>query len=186
MAGKHPYAQQGGADISHNIKGQNFSYPLGEISNKKTPVGNWGFMWSHLAYIIKDAFYNSFARGGKFSAPGNRLSAQAWMNLMQNYHDMLKNGKLQRQDEMSLQLYPSRYKKSMHLSYVTCPCCGEEVTEELVRDGHCFYCYKKQTASTQSCKPQCKSSASRTSQARGRQASPQEKGILDTLLDWLF
>ena len=62
VPGKPPYAQQGGEDPIANIINMDFSYPFGNNSNKKTPDGPWRFIWSHLTYDLKKAFYNTFRK----------------------------------------------------------------------------------------------------------------------------
>ena len=67
LPGKPPYSQQGGEDPINNIIRMDFSYPFGDSSNKKTPDGPWRYIWSHLTYDLKKAFYNTFRKGGDHS-----------------------------------------------------------------------------------------------------------------------
>jgi len=60
LPGKPPFSQQGGSNPSINIRNMDFSYPLGEQSNKKVPQGPWRYIWSHLPYKMKEIFYNAF------------------------------------------------------------------------------------------------------------------------------
>lgn len=67
LPGKPPYSQQGGEDPISNIIKMDFSYPFGDNSNKKTPDGPWRYIWSHLTYDLKKAFYNTFRIDGENS-----------------------------------------------------------------------------------------------------------------------
>lgn len=44
VTGQMPYNQKDGESAQQNIIDMNFSYPLGEASNKKTPAGQWRFL----------------------------------------------------------------------------------------------------------------------------------------------
>ena len=74
LPGKPPYSQQGGEDPISNIIKMDFSYPFGDNSNKKTPDGPWRYIWSHLTYDLKKAFYNTFRIDGENSKKDDRLS----------------------------------------------------------------------------------------------------------------
>lgn len=82
LPGKPPYSQIDGGDQVSNIIDGNFSYPLGEDTNKKAPEGPWRFMWSHLLFKLKEAFYNTFKMGGSHFE--KRLDADEWIKLF--YH----------------------------------------------------------------------------------------------------
>jgi serine/threonine protein kinase len=110
LPGKPPYAQQGGEDPISNILNMNFSYPLGESSNKKTPEGPWRFIWSHLTYKIKQAFYETFNKGGLYSQENKRLGVDKWIALFSIYSDLLKKNKLQATDPASGELFPTSFK----------------------------------------------------------------------------
>ena len=73
LPGKAPYAQQGGEDPATNIKNMDFSYPCGDKSNQKTPDGLWGYIWSHLSFKLKEAFYETFHKSGKYSTENTGL-----------------------------------------------------------------------------------------------------------------
>lgn len=140
LPGKAPYAQQGGGDPIENIKGMNFSYPLGDQGSKQTPDGPWRFIWSHLTYDIKKAFYNTFRDGGEYSTEQTRLDVDAWLNLFRYYLRLLDEGKLWEQDPMSEELFPTRHKLSPKITYVDCRICGEKVNEKVARYGLCKSC----------------------------------------------
>ena len=87
LPGKPPFSHQGGGDPISNIKKGVFSYPFEEKSNKKVPEGSWRFIWSHLPYKTKKAFYNCFASG-------KRPTLQEWLKLMNHYKTTLNYGHL--------------------------------------------------------------------------------------------
>ena len=110
LPGKPPYAQQGGEDLISNILNMNFSYPLGEESNKKTPDGPWRFIWSHLTYRIKQAFYQTFKKNGSYSQEKSRLDVNKWIELFSTYSKSLMENKLQNNDPASGELFPTSFK----------------------------------------------------------------------------
>lgn len=140
LPGKAPYAQQGGVDPVANIKGMNFSYPLGDQGSKQTPDGPWRFIWSHLTYDVKKAFYNTFRNGGENSTEHTRLSVDDWLKLFRYYLRLLDDGKLREQDPMSEELFPTRHKLNSNVTYVRCKLCGQLVNEKSVREGICRTC----------------------------------------------
>ncbi|MCH3960188.1 MAG: zinc-ribbon domain containing protein [Selenomonas sp.] len=143
LPGKPPYSQQGGDDLVNNIIRMDFSYPFGESSNKKTPDGPWRYIWSHLTYDLKSAFYNTFRQGGEYSAEETRQSVDEWLSIFRYYLSLLDEGKYGRQDAMSEELFPTRFKKNRNLTYTTCKICGGEVAENQCRNGICPECLKK-------------------------------------------
>jgi hypothetical protein len=118
----------------------NFSYPFGENSNKKTPDGPWRYIWSHLTYDLKEAFYTTFRKGEVHSAEANRLSVEEWLSLFRYYLHLLDSGKFGQQDKMSEELYPTRHKKNANFTYVTCSLCNKEVPEQQSKNGICQTC----------------------------------------------
>lgn len=111
LPGKPPYSQQGGSNPSLNIKRQDFSYPLGKMSNKRTPPGQWRYIWSHLPYYLKKQFYGIFKEG-------NRISASDWLQLMVRYKSDLEKG------HVTDVLFPNEFKK-VELENVRCSRCGD-------------------------------------------------------------
>lgn len=117
LPGKAPYDQIGGDSIIEGIKEMDFSYPLGEKSNKKAPKGLWRFMWSHLTFDLKYAFYNTFnkekeldSRNGlhrlsNYFANNKRLNCNEWISLITFYRDtfLLNNS-------ASCEIYPDNFK----------------------------------------------------------------------------
>ena len=143
LPGKPPYAQQGGDDQATNIINMDFSYPLGAQSNKKTPEGPWRFIWSHLTYDLKEAFYNTFRKGGDHSTENTRLSVEEWLSIFRYYLELLDSGKYGQQDKMSEEIFPIRYKKCDKFTYIKCSLCGKEVSEDNCQNGICRECLNK-------------------------------------------
>jgi DNA-binding helix-hairpin-helix protein with protein kinase domain len=144
VTGQMPYNQKGGDTSQRNIISMDFSYPLGEKSNKKTPNGPWRFLWSHLPKYLKEAFYETFSKGGKYSTESSRLGAIEWYKKLNHYLNLLDTGKLGEQDKMSEVLYPTRFKKQKGVTYVTCPRCNEDTDEShFSKEGICMECQRK-------------------------------------------
>lgn len=144
VTGQMPYNQKGGETSQGNIINMDFSYPLGEKSNKKTPNGPWRFLWSHLPKYLKEAFYETFSKGGKYSTESSRLSAFEWYKKLNYYLGLLDTGKLGEQDKMSEELYPTRFKKQKGVTYVTCPRCNEDTDQShFTKEGICMECQRK-------------------------------------------
>ena len=140
LPGKPPYSQQGGEDPISNIIKMDFSYPFGDNSNKKTPEGPWRFIWSHLTYKIKEAFYNTFRYDGKYAKVGHRLSCDAWLGLFKEYLYLIESGKIQQQDSMSLDLFPTRLKMNPKATHIVCRLCKNTVDEQNCKEGICQQC----------------------------------------------
>ncbi len=143
LPGKPPYSQQGGEDPINNIIRMDFSYPFGDNSNKKTPDGPWRYIWSHLTYALKGAFYNTFRKGGKYSTESKRLTVNDWLSLFLHYLDLLDSGKFGEQDKMSEELFPTRHKKNPKIEYVVCRLCHNEVPRNQCQQGMCQACLKR-------------------------------------------
>lgn len=143
LPGKPPYSQQGGEDPISNIIEMNFSYPFGDNSNKKTPDGPWRYIWSHLTYDLKEAFYNTFRKGGSYSLEKDRLSVDEWLPKFRYYLELLDSGKYAQQDEMSVELFPTRHKKNPKSTYIRCKLCGQEAEENRCKNGICANCLEK-------------------------------------------
>ena len=126
LPGKLPYAHAGGGKQNENILEMNFPYRLGENGNKNEPDGQWKYMWSHLTYAVKEAFYNTFQKGGMYTAENERLSAAAWQKLLINYLNLLKEGKLTENDPMSEWIFPTRPKAGKDALWGVCSHCGEK------------------------------------------------------------
>ena len=143
LPGKPPYSQQGGEDPISNIIKMDFSYPFGDNSNKKTPDGPWRYIWSHLTYELKEAFYNTFRKDGSYSLEKNRLSVDECLSKFRHYLELLDSGKFAQQDEMSVELFPTRHKKNPKSTYIRCKLCGQEAEENRSKNGICPDCLEK-------------------------------------------
>lgn len=140
LPGKTPYAQQGGSDQATNIINMDFSYPCGDNSNKKTPEGPWRYIWSHLTRKLKEAFYNTFRKGGDYSTEGTRLGASEWRELFESYRYAIDSGRMGETDKQSEELFPTALKKIADAKYVKCRLCGREVAENNCLEGICREC----------------------------------------------
>ena len=143
LPGKPPYSQQGGENPINNIIKMDFSYPLGDSSNKKTPDGPWRYIWSHLTYDLKEAFYNTFRKNGDYSTENTRLTVDEWLPIFKEYLELLDSGKFGKQDKMSEELFPTRHKKNPNVEYVICKICNNEVSENQCKNGICRDCLNK-------------------------------------------
>ncbi len=148
LPGKPPYSHQGGGDGISNIINMNFSYPLGDESNGKAPKGPWSCIWSHLLYKVKEAFYETFKKDGKYSTEDTRLNVFEWIAIFKNYKNAIESGRMDK-DKDSLTLFPKNYKafitedgeKIVHKgkntgNERTCSKCGFvfEITEKDIED----------------------------------------------------
>lgn len=112
LPGKPVYSQQGGQNQTDNIMRMDFSYPIGEISNKKTPDGAWRFMWSHLSYRLKEAFYQTFMKGERHATESSRLSVDEWLSILYAYHTAISpKGSMIEHDPMANEMFPTRFKR---------------------------------------------------------------------------
>lgn len=150
LPGKPPYSQQGGESQIDNILKMDFSYPLGEKSNKKTPDGAWRFIWSHLTYELKEAFYNTFSKDGQYSDENKRLDAKKWLQIFKKYHYALSHDLLEK-DEMANELFPTRYKKNPSSTYIRCKLCNQEADTERCKEGICPNCLQPTSGEVLTC-----------------------------------
>jgi hypothetical protein len=144
LPGKPPYSLQGGENQIDNIINMDFAYASGEKTTGKAPEGMWRFCWSHLPRYIKDDFYETFRIDGKHSTEQTRYSTGDWVQKFKYYMDLLTSGKLEAQDEMSLELFPSRLKKNPKATYVKCKLCHDDVDEDRTEQGYCKNCLNKE------------------------------------------
>ena len=144
LPGKPPYSQCDGADQATNIRNGDFSYPLGENKNGKTPDGPWRFMWSHMNFKVKEKFYKTFKKGEMFFEENKRPSVLQWIETFKFYKKWLENNV--GGDEMSLDIFPIRFKKVKSLEYKFCRECGvEKPVDNMVHwdDSLCWLCFNK-------------------------------------------
>lgn len=143
VPGKSPYTHQGGDDQADDILEGNFPYPLGEYRTGEVPKGPWGYCWSHLTYELKAAFFGTFNKeDGRYYAPDRRPTVDMWLEWFRRYLGLLTDSTLRQQDEMSLDIFPIRFKKhpNNNVEYVRCRLCGREVEEARTEEGICRDC----------------------------------------------
>jgi serine/threonine protein kinase len=102
LPGETPYSHQGGEDIITNIKKGLFPYPLKDMRSRGVPIGPWQYMWSHLPFRTKEAFFNCFRRK-------ERLNCEQWQDVIRSYIYALNRGHLDPAGE-SDKIYPTRPK----------------------------------------------------------------------------
>lgn len=110
LPGQFPYRRIGGAGIGSGIKGMDFPYALKKGVKGRVPKGDWLTIWDHLEPEVRSALYNTFKKGGKYATPQTRLGVQEWLKLLRNYLQLLKSGKLVKQDPMANKIFPSTKK----------------------------------------------------------------------------
>ena len=140
LPGKPPYSQQGGDNPIDNIINMDFSYPFGGNTNKKTPEGPWRYIWSHLPYDIKEAFYKTFRMSEDYSTEKTRLDVNDWIPLFEHYYEILNSGKVGVRDKMSEELFPTRFKKNSKERYIVCRLCHNEMPAAQSKNGICNNC----------------------------------------------
>ena len=128
LPGKPPYSQQGGESPAENIKNGNFPYAFKGKSSGKVPDGSWRYMWSHLHFKLKEAFYGTFTKNEQYNDKHHRLSATQWLQIFNTYKKELNY--MLTIDAMSNDIFPSRHKKIKKLSYIKCRLCGKEAEEK--------------------------------------------------------
>lgn len=106
MLGKAPYESRNtdNEDVIQAIMSGTFPYPYKgdeeeENNNARVlaPVGRWRQIWSHLTYLVKTGFYETFTGKG-------RLSAAEWENTLREYVRQIEIG------HSSDDLVPTGYK----------------------------------------------------------------------------
>lgn len=105
LPGKAPYSAVGGASPAQNIKAGNFPY---EGDGDALPPGKWGFIWSHMAFRARRAFFESFKKGEPHFAPGKRYSADDWIGHFKAYLSSSKH--MLGNDPMAMDIFPTRVK----------------------------------------------------------------------------
>lgn len=76
------------------IKLQNFGFTLDEKDcvNKQTPI-NYA-IWSRFPSYIKESFYHTFHKSGKYNKPKSRLTIERWLEIMKSYRYHFTTGAL--------------------------------------------------------------------------------------------
>ena len=143
LPGRQPYSMQGGEGVQENIIKGDFSYPLGDKKNGKVPPGSWRYCWSHLPYELKQAFYETFCRGEAHYGGRSRYTTGEWLQMFRRYPYLLTSGRMAEQDEESLLLFPTRFKRQLGRTYAKCKLCGREDDEERLKEGICPTCLRQ-------------------------------------------
>lgn len=105
LPGKPPYSAVGGSSPAENIKAGLFPY---EGKDDAVPPGRWGFIWNHMPFKVREAFAETFRKGGARFAPAKRYSAAQWADLFLGYLNSAKN--LLKNDPMAMDILPTRRK----------------------------------------------------------------------------
>ncbi len=143
LPGKPPYSLQGGENQIDNIINGDFAYASGDRSTGKAPEGMWRYCWSHLPRYLKDDFYETFRKDGEHSTEKTRYSTGDWLQKFERYMYLLTSGKFAEQDEMSMELFPSRLKKNKNSTYIKCKLCHNDVDEDRAEQGICPDCLRR-------------------------------------------
>ena len=145
LPGKPPYSLQGGEDQVDNIINGDFAYASGERTNGKAPEGVWRYIWSHMPRFLKDDFYDTFHKDGRYHSENSRFSDEDWLKKFEHYAELLadENGKFLANDKMSAELFPTRTKADVNSVFVTCLLCGIERDEGRTEQGYCKDCLSK-------------------------------------------
>lgn len=130
LPGKAPYSVKGGASPEHNIKEGIFPYPHKETETDRTPPGKWGYIWSHMSYRTRLAFYENFRKGEPHFSPHDRYDANQWISVFKDYRRVID--KMIHNDPMSLEVFPSREKMKK------CKDCGKMYVPD--RSNYTPYC----------------------------------------------
>lgn len=85
LPGQKPYSHIGGGDEIQNIIENNFPYPYADNGKFLVPKGSYEFIWNAMPFEVKREFYNTFSLG-------KRTSVAQWINVMELYKRMLKDG----------------------------------------------------------------------------------------------
>lgn len=130
LPGKPPYSAVGGASPEKNIRNGVFPYPHKETDTDKTPPGKWGYIWSHMSYKMRLAFFENFKKGEKHFLPQNRYSTDQWIEELKDYRYAID--KMIENDPMALDVFPTREKMKK------CKKCGKMYVPN--RDNYTPYC----------------------------------------------
>lgn len=144
LLGKAPYESRNSNndDVVQAIIDGNFPYPYRSDDEDKedlrrspitAPLGIWRKIWSHMPYMVKTGFYETFTR----KKGANRPSAAEWARIMRSYREMIEEGK------SSDELQPTTYKELTDregavMVHKVCQQCGKpfNMGEEVFRRRH--------------------------------------------------
>ena len=123
-------AKQDDTSIEASIREGSFPYPCGDNHGCGVPEGSWRYQWSHLPRYIKQYFYDTFQKGGRFYEADRRLPVSTWLSIFRRYQELLATGALQEKDAQSGKIYPNRMKERGSQprrvsQYRVCRVCGE-------------------------------------------------------------
>ena len=134
LPGKSPYSAVGGASPSENIRNGVFAYESSD--NGRVPPGKWGYIWSHMSFKTREAFVETFRKGGSHFNPDDRLSAREWIDVFEAYQHGLSH--MLKRDPMAADLFPTRMKMR------ECKKCGKLYVPDPNRHvSLCDDCYAK-------------------------------------------
>lgn len=126
MPGKFPYAKKRSSDERESIINMSFPFSANKEQRRsgdaERPGGVWQMVWDHLPYRMCNSFYNSFHAKGQNSAPGNRLRATEWLNLVNIFQKKLsESGR-----EDSRAMFPRTFRRDGKRTFFKCQICGQE------------------------------------------------------------
>ena len=126
MPGKFPYAKNRSSNERESIIDMSFPFSANKEQRRsgdaERPGGVWQMVWDHLPYRMCGSFYNSFHSKGQNSAPGNRLRATEWLNLVNIFQKKLSEpGR-----EDSRAMFPRTFRRDGKRTFFKCQICGQE------------------------------------------------------------
>ncbi|HBI62481.1 MAG TPA: hypothetical protein DDY31_14930, partial [Lachnospiraceae bacterium] len=150
MPGIMPYAQRNSGDMLINIKRMQFPYAFRENHSKGVPNGFWRFVWSHLYYDLKEAFYKTFQYGEEKSTPESRYDTGFWLSKLKKYRDALLSGEYCKNDSYSAMMFPDTFRKVKNETYITCVNCKKEYPVWFMDDEFGTICKKCRSKKSES------------------------------------
>lgn len=137
LPGQTPYYQKGCEGEKYFVENQMFPFPFRKNDNwDKIPSGNCAECWDNLSYNIKENFYETFQKGGKYSTPDKRLSVEDWIKIFEEYHQFL-----QKKDNKSASVYeimPTVMKETKSAIKIKCKMCGRKTPKN--KNNICYEC----------------------------------------------
>lgn len=108
MTGQFPYMRTGtDGDMVQLIREGNFAFQYENRNNKDQPDGDWRFIWSHIHKPVKDLFWHTFHKEGRYYK--KRPTATEWLKAFKGYKAYLAD-KRSNFDPMSNDVRPIRNK----------------------------------------------------------------------------
>lgn len=156
MPGKAPYTQRWGGDNIRNIKNGQFPYAFKENHSKGVPNGFWRFVWSHLHFELKRAFFQTFQLDEEHNAPSGRYDTKFWLRILDKYYNELDSGEFCKNDPYSALLFPDTFRISnkKDVVYITCEHCGKKYPDWFMDKDYpdiCKSCRDKRSESSFTC-----------------------------------